>query len=251
MLLTLNIRGRFEMLKLHRAYSCIFQDCTIRTVALPAAWWVQLTGANINEWPTGDFPAVDRTKQYRYIADGQKYLILGSDSFVGDRSREGEETWEPEVEPDFVQPGDDDDGIMSEDADHDSIKTGDEQEAYARSLALARSQKKTVPDTEDRGEDDVEEQGQDDIEGSESDDDPESLPTVYVSCASGDMAPFLTTLYEEHYADTGYPDDITHLSFDLEFDGILNSGMIEKFGIDVDHTDIGKPPSTITCGSID
>jgi hypothetical protein len=101
-------------------------------------------------------------------------------------------------------------------------------------MALARSKKKAVPGPDDQVEDG--------IEGSESDDDPESLSTVYVSRAPGDMAPFLTTLHEEHYADNGYPDEITHLCFDLEFDGIHKSGMIEKFCIDVDHTDIGKPP---------
>jgi hypothetical protein len=187
-----------EDLELLHIYACLFGKCEILTLALPATWLVGVKDEEMAVWLKEQFPMVDRATKLRYIAFGQKYLLYGSDSFIGDRIRNGEDTWEPESEieaPEDHEVTPTDDGLLSEDADHDSVTTGDDQEAHTRSVALARSQKKAVPGSDDQVEDG--------IEGSESDNDPKSLSTVYVSRAPGDMAPFLTTLYEEHYADTG------------------------------------------------
>jgi hypothetical protein len=84
-------------------------------------------------------------------------------------------------------------------------------------------------------------ESEDDVEDTESHS-YDSLPTVYVSRARGNMAPFLITLYDHHIdTNSDYPNTVTHLAFDLDYDSVLNSGLIAEFYIDVNNLDTGRP----------
>jgi hypothetical protein len=116
-----------EYLELLHIYACLFGKCEILTLALPATWLVGVKDEEMAVWLKEQFPMVDRAIKLRYIAFGQKYLLYGSDSFIGHRIRNGEDTCEPEFEieaPEDHEVPPTDDGLLSKDADHERVTTG-------------------------------------------------------------------------------------------------------------------------------
>jgi hypothetical protein len=112
------VSNEYELLKV---YGAIFQKCNIHTVAVPASWLELFTQTSLTKWFRRNFHGVVPWNSYRYMLDGRRYILFGSSRFVGDRARDGEETWS---EDNVQQVGDGD--VQEEDID--SASAEEEQE---------------------------------------------------------------------------------------------------------------------------
>jgi hypothetical protein len=122
--------------QLLRVYGSIFQKCNIHTVAVPAFWLERFTEESLKRWFQKNFRGVNRMARYRYVLDGRRYVLFGSSEFIGDRARDGEETWNKD---DVQQAGDE----HAQEEDNDSTSAEKEQEG-ATGISSAEGEQEEV-----------------------------------------------------------------------------------------------------------